>query len=163
MPKARRVAWDACTWIAAISDETALLPGGGTEHRGALCRYTLGLAQQGSIEIATSGLSLAEVCKNKGVRSEDGDTLSDFFRNEYILIVPVDRAVGTLARQIMQAGPEALKAPDAIHLATAIRALASEFHTFDRQLLQLDGKLEREGGGFLSICKPPAPPPNLFD
>lgn len=131
MAKSKRYSWDACTWIAMIVQEQAKLKDGSTENRAKLCNHIIDLASKKQVEIATSGLSLAEVCKHEDVKIQDGDTLSDFFRNEYILIVPVDRHVGTLARQYMQAGHAGLKPPDAVHLATAIVADVSEFHTFD--------------------------------
>ncbi|MCC2981270.1 type II toxin-antitoxin system VapC family toxin [Sphingomonas sp. IC4-52] len=163
MAKPRRVAWDACTWIATIIQEKAETKGGGVEDRAALCNHVIGLASSKQVEIATSGLSLAEVCKDPQVKQEDGDVLADFFRNEYILIVPVDRYVGTLARQLMQDGHAGLRPPDAVHLATAVVADVAEFHTFDGALLKLDGKIRKPGGGTLTIRKPPAPPPSLFD
>lgn len=163
MAKPRRVAWDACVWIATIIQEKVPLKGGGIEDRAPLCNHVISLAQKKQVEIATSGLSLAEVCKDPTVRAEDGDVLADFFRNEYILVVPVDRYVGTLARKLLQSGFDGLKPPDAIHVATALVADVSEFHTFDRALLNLNDKIEKPGGGTLLIRKPPAPPPTLFD
>lgn len=163
MVKPRRVAWDACTWIATIIQETVPTKGGGIEDRGRLCNHVIELARKRTVEIATSGLSLAEVCKDDAVKGEDADVLSDFFRNDYILIVPVDRYVGTLARQLMQAGHPGLKPPDAVHLATAVVSQASEFHTFDRALLKLDQKIRMMSGGLLKICKPPEPPMSLLD
>jgi hypothetical protein len=100
--KTRRYGWDACTWIAAIIEEKAEGKKGKIEDRGRLCRHVLDLESRKQVEIATSGLSLTEVCREDQVQKEDGDTLSDFFRNEYILIVPVDRYVGTVGRQLMQ-------------------------------------------------------------
>lgn len=163
MAKPRRVAWDACTWIATIIQEKVPLKGGGVEDRAIPCNHVIELAARRQVEIATSGLSLAEVCRDDEVKREDGDVLADFFRNEYILIVPVDRYVGTLARELMQAGHPGLRPPDAVHLATAVVANADEFHTFDSALLKLDGKIAKPSGGTLSIKKPPAPPPGLFD
>lgn len=163
MVKPRRVAWDACTWIATIIQETVPAKGGGVEDRGRLCNHVIEMATKKTIEIATSGLSLAEVCKDDSVKNGDADVLSDFFRNDYILIVPVDRYVGTLARQLMQGGHPGLKPPDAVHLATAVVSEASEFHTFDGALLKLDQKIKMPSGGFLKICKPPEPPRNLFN
>lgn len=163
MAKPRRVAWDACTWIATIIQEKAPLKRGGFEDRAILCNHVINLATRKQVEIATSGLSLAEVCKDDQVKREDGDVLADFFRNEYILIVPVDRYVGTLARELMQAGHPGLRPPDAVHLATAVIADVSEFHTFDSALLKLDDKILKPAGGTLRIMKPPPPPPSLFD
>jgi predicted nucleic acid-binding protein len=146
-----------------IIQEQAKTKGGGIEDRGRLCNHVISLATAKQVEIATSGLSLTEVCREEQVRGEDGDTLADFFRNEYILVVPVDRYVGTLGRQLMQAGHAGLKPPDAVHLATAIVAEVVEFQTFDRKLLNLDGQIRRPDGSMLRICKPPAPPPDLLD
>ncbi|MFL9842191.1 PIN domain-containing protein [Sphingomonas sp. ST-64] len=163
MAKPRRYAWDSCAWIATITQEQSPLKDGSIEDRARLCNHVIELATRRNVEIATSGLALAEVCKNDEVKSQDGDTLQDFFRNEYILIVPVDRYVGTLAREYMQAGYAGLKPPDAVHLATAVVAEVSEFHTFDDKLLKLDGKISLPGGGVLKIRKPPAPPEDLFN
>jgi predicted nucleic acid-binding protein len=162
MAKPKRYGWDACTWISMIIQEQALLKDGTKENRAALCNHVIDLATKKSAEIATSGLTLAEVCKHDEVKSRDDDALTDFFRNEYILIVPVDRYVGTLARQYMQAGYAGLKPPDAVHLATAVVANVSEFHTFDEKLLKLDQKIKFQNGNLLKICKPPQPPPSLF-
>lgn len=146
-----------------IIQEQSPLKGGGMEDRGKLCNHVIGLAAKKKLEIATSGLALAEVCKHDEVKAVDGDHLSDFFKNDYILVVATDRNVGTLARKLMQSGYTGLKPPDAVHLATAIVADVKELHTFDKQLLALDGKLEMAGGGVLKICKPFGPPPSLLD
>ncbi|MGN7161750.1 PIN domain-containing protein [Sphingomonas sp. SAFR-052] len=144
-------------WIATIIQESVPTKGGGIEDRGRLCNHVIELATKKTIEIATSGLSLAEVCKDDSIKNEDPDILSDFFRNDYILIVPVDRYVGTLARQLMQSGLAGLKPPDAVHLAAAMSCDASEFHTFDKVLLRLDQQILTPSGGLLRICKPPEP------
>jgi len=146
-----------------IMQEQALLKDGSREDRARPCNHVIDLAQRNQVEIATSGLSLAEVCKSDGVKQHDDDVLSDFFRNSYILVVPVDRYVGTLAREYMQAGYAGLKPPDAVHLATAVVAQVAELHTFDDKLLKLDQKVKRLDGGLLKICKPPTPAAGLFD
>ncbi|WP_174285501.1 PIN domain-containing protein [Sphingomonas bacterium] len=141
MAKPRRIVWDACVWIATILQEQAPLKGGGFEDRARLCNHVINQARRKQLEVLTSGLSLAEVCKDDGVKAEDGDMLADFFRNDYILIVPVDGYVGTKARELMQllfSEHPGLKPPDAIHLATAFVADVPELHTFDRKLLQID-------------------------
>lgn len=158
-----RYAWDSCAWIAMIIQEQAPLKEGGVEDRAKLCNHVIDLAAKKQLEIATSGLALAEVCKHDEVKAVDGDDLSDFFRNEYILVVAADRHVGTLARKFMQSGYAGLRPPDAIHLATAVVANAQALHTFDKKLLALDGKIEMPSGGVLKICKPFGPPPDLFN
>jgi hypothetical protein len=50
-----------------------------------------------------------------------------------------------------------------VHLATAIVADVLEFHTFDDDLLKMDGKLVKASGSLLKICKPFGPPPSLLD
>ena len=47
-----------------------------------------------------------------------------------------------------------LKPPDASHLASAIIANVDEMHTFDSDLLDLDGKVQRTDGADLKKCKP---------
>lgn len=158
-----RYAWDSCTWIAMIIQEKASLPDGTVKDRAVPCNHVIGLAARKQAEIATSGLALAEVCKHAEVGAFDSDTLSDFFRNDYILVVSCDRNVGTRARELMQAGHSGLKPPDAVHLATALIANVIEFHTFDQKLLNLDGKLKKNDGGLLKICKPFGPPADLFN
>ncbi|MFS0737577.1 PIN domain-containing protein [Sphingomonas sp. 1P06PA] len=158
--KPKRLAWDSCAWIATIIQEKSPLADGGVEDRAKLCNHVIELAAAKKVEIATSGLSLTEVCR--GVANDDHDAMVDFFRNEYIVVVPVDHYVGTIGRKLMLSGYAGLKPPDAIHLASALACSATEFHTFDAKLLKLDGKIPRLDTGYLHICKPTSPPPTLF-
>jgi predicted nucleic acid-binding protein len=160
MATPRRICWDACVWIATIAQERVPLKGGGVEDRGRLCNHVIESAKRKQFEIVTSGLSLAEVCQNKEVKR--ADNLADFFRHDFIFVVPVDRYVGELARDLMRSGHPGLKPADAVHVATAITADAYEMHTFDDGLLNLDGRVP-SGSGMLRICKPPPPPQSLLD
>ena len=81
------------------------------------------------------------------------DKVGPFFQHDYILVVPVDTQVGTIARGLMRGGHR-LKPLDAVHAATALVANVDEFHTFDDRLLSLDGKLIKLDGTALKICKP---------
>jgi len=154
------VCWDACTWIALIQKEkiTDEQTGAVIEDRERLCRVVFNQAEQpnGGLEIACSALCLAEVCKDPAIA---GDThkLDDFFERESIVLVPVDREIGYIARDLMSKGYSKLKPPDALHLATAIYANVAALHTFDDKLLDLDGILEKRAGGKLTICKPELP------
>lgn len=150
----KRVCWDACTWISLIQKEKITGPKGIVEDRYRLCRAVLDLAEMGKIEVATSGLSLAEVCKNPAIKRGRADQVGPYFEHEWVLVVPVDTLVGTTARALMMAGHAGLKPPDAVHLATAIVANADELHTFDRDLLDLDETVARLDGNMLKICKP---------
>jgi predicted nucleic acid-binding protein len=149
----KRVCWDACTWIALIQKERIRDASDKViEDRYALCRSVIDLAEKGSVEIATSGLCLVEV--NKESKDTSRDQIVTFFENDYILLVPLDKVVGTHARDLMFAAYPGLKPPDASHLATALVSNSDELHTFDRRLLGLDGRLTKLDGTVLKICKP---------
>lgn len=155
MAKVIRVYWDACAWIAYINQEKAIETANGQiENRFAMCSEVLRMAQDKKLEIATSAFTLAEVCKNPEVKESPLDNLPAFFEKSYILIVPVDMAIGRRAQAMQASGLVNLKPPDAIHLASAQRAAVSELHTFDRKVLDLDSKLTGADAQPLKICKP---------
>jgi predicted nucleic acid-binding protein len=163
----KRIAWDSCTWIAHIQREKLLAADGTTvtEDRGAMCRPVLAAAERGALEIVVSALSLVEVLSRNRSAGIDDKTVRDYFDNDYILIVAVDKQVADRARNLMLAGHPGLKPLDAVHLATACIANADEFHTFDAGLLALDSQLDKLDGTRLIVKKPavPAPPAPLLD
>lgn len=61
----RRIYWDAYAWIALIQGEKILGAGGVIEDRDTMCWSVIEVAKKGTIEILTSTLCLAEVCKNQ--------------------------------------------------------------------------------------------------
>lgn len=126
-----------------------------------MCRQVLRQAESGTLEIVTSAFTLAEVCKKGDVRS-GAENLPAFFDQDYILLVSVDDQIGRRAQALQQAGLSGLKPPDAVHLASALIANVSAFHTFDQKLLNLDGKLVSKHGQPLAITRPtedePLPP-----
>jgi predicted nucleic acid-binding protein len=152
----KRVYWDACVWIALIQKEKIQKPGGVIEDREQMCREVIESAKKGNIEILTSALCLAEVCKHPDLRtSQTSDKIAAFFEREFIFVVNVDTAVGERARGLMMSGHSGLKPPDAIHLATALLTVGvDEMHTFDGRLLDLDGLLSKPTGEKLKVCKP---------
>jgi len=150
----RRVYWDACTWIALIQKEKIQLPDGQIEDREMMCRTVIEAAKKRSIEILTSTFCLVEVCKDG---KDNSDKVKDYYENDYILLANVDRFVAERARELMMAAYAKIKPPDAVHLATAaISPNVEAMHTFDIRLLGLDGKINKESGGTLKICKPDA-------
>lgn len=155
-----RVAWDACAWIALIQKEKIPLPGGGFEDRERMCRTVFNQAEQenGGLVIVSSALCLAEVCKNPQIAA-DQEKVGDFFERDAVILAAVDREVGYMARDLMGKGLAGLKPPDAVHIATALYANAVALHTFDGDLLKLDGRIDRPKGGKLEICKPALPGP----
>jgi predicted nucleic acid-binding protein len=153
--KLRRVYWDSCAWIAQIWDERCALPDGTIENRGALCRAAIDGAEKGGTEILTSALTLVEVSKVPPTGNfTTADKIKDFFENDYIVIVRLDRELGEAGRELMQRGFPGLKPADATHLASAAMTNAEEMHTFDVRLLSFDGKIVRADGTNLKICKP---------
>jgi len=162
-----RVAWDSCTWIAYIQRERIFGQDGKTvlEDRGAVCRPVLDAAERGVIEIVVSAIALVEVLARNRTGGIDDQKVRDFFDNDYILLVNVDKQLGDFARRLMLAGHSGLKPLDAIHLATACIANADEFHTFDDRLLALDCAIDGLDGTRLVIKKPavPAAPAPLLD
>jgi predicted nucleic acid-binding protein len=125
-----------------------------------MCRPVLDAAERGIIEVVVSAIALVEVLAHDRTSGIDDQRVRDFFDNDYILLVNVDKHLGDFARRLMLAGHSRLKPPDAIHLATACIANVDEFHTFDDRLLALDGAIDRLDGTRLIVKKPavPAPP-----
>lgn len=152
----KRVCWDACTWIALIQNEKIRDDTGRViEDRGSMCRAVVEQAKRGNIEIVTSALSLAEVCKNRDIKDSDTDKIRAYFENDYVLLVALDRTVGEKARELMMSGIFGLKPADACHLATAaIAPGVVELHTFDGKLLDQDLEIERSDKAMLKICRP---------
>ena len=156
MPKAiKGVYWDACSWIALIQDEIVTLRDGSIERRGQMCRTVLEAAKAKKFEIFTSAFSLAEVNKTHSAGEVNTqDKLKDFFENDFIIIVELDRFAGELARDLMQSGFVGLKPPDATHLSSAALSGVDEMHTFDQKLLNLNNQIDRPDGSKLRIIKP---------
>lgn len=132
------------------------------------CRYVIEQAERGEVQIWTSAFTLAEVFKRRcggewsGLDIREDEAFEDFIEQDFVVRVQVDSDVGKAARRLLRAYPQIGKPQDAIHLATALIENLDELHTFDREdLLGLNGKLARQGGGFLKICRPPKrPDPN---
>ncbi|GAC1419710.1 MAG: hypothetical protein NVSMB64_28970 [Candidatus Velthaea sp.] len=155
---AKRVYWDACAWIGLINKEA-------TKYDA--CRYTMDEAEKGVIEIWTSAFTLAEVFKKKcdaatasGLSLTYDSIFEDYLLKDHIVLVGVDREVGTYARKLLRAHLQLKKPQDAIHLATAALNDVDEFHTYDNtNILPLDGLIDCRGGAKLQIKKPDDPPP----
>lgn len=143
-----------------IQKEKIQKPDGTVEDRYNACRAVIAAAEKGNVEIAVSGLCLAEVVKNPAIAATPTDDVAKYFEGDHILIVPVDRVVGTRARELIRKqaalrGTQHVPKPqDAIHIATALVSNADEMHTFDDNILSLDGKLIKDDGKALKICKP---------
>jgi len=160
----QRIYWDACTWIAYIQKEMPGPRSTVTDPRFTMCKQTLVRATAGEIEIVTSAATLAEVCRT-GKSHSPVANLPAFFDQPYILIVNVDKRVGSRAQSLQLAGVgPAIKPFDALHVASALIAKVDFFHTFDDGLLRLSETLNCDDGRPLKIVKPTEeiPPPPLF-
>ena len=101
----KRTGWDSCSWIAHIQQEKLFASDGKTvvEDRGALCRRVLAAAERGALEIAVSTLCLVEVLSRKRPAAIEDLKVRDYFDNDYILLVSVDKLVVDRARGLMLA------------------------------------------------------------
>ncbi len=74
-------------------------------------------------------------------------------------------AIGFKAQAMQESGLVNLKPPDAIHLASALRAEVVELHSFDDKILNLNEVIGGVDSNPLRICKPTEGQPlgPLFD
>ena len=137
MTKKGLIYWDSCTFLGWFkSDEEP--------ERAEKCLGTIEEAKNENIYIVTSAITLTEVIKLKNenpisVNSEE--IIKSFFDNKFIKIVNLERWVATDARNLIWRFPH-LKPKDSIHVATALRNGIQVLHTFDQDLLKLNGQFE---------------------
>jgi predicted nucleic acid-binding protein len=149
----RRLYWDADVWISLIKKEAGRVD---------VCLHFITEAEKGNVEIWTSAFTLAEVFKaklNGGSTQLDAGAndkaFEDFLTKEFVILVALDREVGTYARSILRqfGGSPA----DAVHIATAALNNAEELHSFDGKIRGKDQKVARADGTMLTICEPAIP------
>lgn len=152
MARSRRIYWDACIWLTLINGES---------ESSARCEYLIEQARKGDISIWTSSLTLAEVfrkkCEDRDASLPETEDLNfeNFLEQDFLVEVQLDHDIGTMARRLLRLHPQLKKPTDAIHLATAISHDIDEFHTYDyKNLLRLNGKIDRKDGKSLTICEP---------
>lgn len=136
--------WDSCAFIGFLGAE---------KERQPLCEPILNAARAGELLIVTSALTLTEVIKRKScepIGREKSAVIQAFFEHEWIEVRELHRELAGEARRLIW--DNGLKPKDAVHLATALDAQCPVLHTFDDDLLRLDGKFKG-----LQICAPPKP------
>ena len=117
------------------------------------CRGIIHNAENENVKIVTSALTIAEIIYLKGhpkITKDKSQAIKDFFKNNYIIIVNVDRVIAEFARELLW-DYESLKPKDAIHVATALQWQIPIIETTDPHLLELNGK---EGNPPLIIRRP---------
>ena len=140
-----RFYWDSCAFLAYLLPE----PGRVDD-----CSEALESAADGECIIVTSVLTLTEVVKLKGhppLKEEQEAVIKRFFENDYIVLRQLDRFIAEDARRLIWS--EGVKPKDSIHLATTLKWRIPELHTYDADLLKLDGQLGNPG---LKITTPAA-------
>jgi len=100
--------------------------------RADVCQHILEDAENGSVGIVTSTLTIAEVIKPRGsatLTTQQEEKISSFFLHKYILTYDVTRAIAESARKL--SWQHRLKPRDAIHLATALAAGVDVLQTWN--------------------------------
>lgn len=145
-----RVYWDSDCFLGFLQEEL---------DKVADCEQVLQAAQDGTLQIVTSTLTIAEVLrvkKKQPIQKDKRDEVVNFFKNPYIIARNVTRKTAELARDMVW--DHGIAPKDAIHVATAIEAGLLRLHTFDQDLLNKSGKV---GNPLLIIEKPSVAQPKL--
>lgn len=146
MPIKKRY-WDTTCFLGWLSDEKDKIDA---------CQGIIEDAEAGKIKIITSALTIAEVIYLKGhpkITHEKSSKIIEFFKNEYIILINVDRNIAEEARKLLWEH-EGLKPADALHVASASFAKVPFLDTFDEGLEKLSDKI---GNPLIHIGKPNYP------
>ena len=111
--------WDSCLFIEAF------MPSGYSLYP--FLKKYLSRLRNSKIQIVTSSISYTEVYKNGGLKKMRE------LRN--LQIVDATSAITIRASDV--SGKSGLKAPDAIHLATALYSEVDELHTHDKDFFKV--------------------------
>jgi predicted nucleic acid-binding protein len=145
--------WDSCNFISILKNDPAHYQG---------CFDVLNEASEGRLLIVTSSITLAAIVKiaensqKKSpalINSEESEKIRKFFQHEYFVFLDFDRKTAEISRNIsMEFG---IKAFDAMHIASAIRAKVDFFETSDGDLIN---KMDKNVGDplikFQKACIP---------
>lgn len=122
--------------------------------------WVLSAGQRGIYRLTMSPLVIAEVLGSGNIRGSQVlpddrarrvANVYEYFRNNELLYVELDQFLALEAANLAVA--HQLKGPDAVHLASALRAGCTILYTWDNDLLKLDGN-DALGG---MRCVEPAP------
>ena len=153
----KRVYWDSCCFIDYLEGN----------ERGRQVRGVLERAQNGELVIVTSVLTLVEVLGEKNASERDKQKIKEAMRPQCgIQLVDLTRYLAESAREFVWQYGYHKHSKDAVHLATALYVTKyqaiDEIHSFDNDLLKLDGHVG------IRIVRPsledhPESPRPLFD
>ena len=127
----QRVYWESSVFISRIQR---------TPGRIDILRRITDRAERGEIVIVMSALTLAEVARvdDTLLPEEQEQRIVDFFENPYLIVRQLDRIGAERTRAIVRQHP-GLRAPDAVHVASALLSNVSVLHTYDRGILRRNG------------------------
>ena len=125
MPDPLKRYWDSTSFLAWIKGEV---------NRADTCESIIQDAREGRCLIYSSTITLTEVTKTRRgsvqVGNDVEERITQFFQNDYIVLIPVSHAIATRARRLIWDFPF-LGPRDAIHLATAMEAGVSVVEHYD--------------------------------
>lgn len=146
MSGTRTVYWDSSVFIAWFTNEAEYFQfQGGMEE-------VATLVSQNKINLMTSTITTTETLPS-GMQSAINE-IERFFKRSNVYVVAPELRITHLSRSIRDHYNQKnvkVKTPDAIHLATAIHYDVHMMHTFDKQLLKLNGNVD---GHSLRIERP---------
>lgn len=150
MPPKPRYYWDACIFIAWITDEK-VPPRQPGEMEG--LAEIVDEVDRGQSTLVTSAITLTEVLEST-LTTDQRQQFELAMKRPSTVVMNVDTRVGQLSSDIRDHYRRqriSVKTPDALHLASAILARVDVLHSFDPDLLRLDGNV---AGHQLAIRKP---------
>lgn len=157
MAKSPRCYWDSCVFIAYLAREEDKGP-----NALAHMDQMMAGAQLGKLTVITSVLWRIEVNLLDKPREACG-LLEEAFRQGFFIPVSVSDRIARLGGEIHRATASASNETnqiDALHVATALDNDCAILYTFDKRLLNLQGRLP--GGATLRIRKPDLAQGSLF-
>lgn len=143
--------WDSAVIISWLQDEKRENP---TESQG--LSHIINMMEKGNAILMTSVLWRVEVW-DYYLNNEQNSLMRKVSQNKNFQELSANYQIMDLAGEIRSFHNQrdktkrSIKTPDAIHLASALHYEATEFHTFDKKLISLDGNV---GGHQLKINAP---------